>query len=112
MLVTSCTVRMRSPGIGSERGVGSTEAAGVFELDLMLAGGKGVGAGCRIATLYAATSDWSGCWMTGAEVIGVSSGISENLRTKVLIDVSMHERRSRTFSRASSGNLRSYFESS
>lgn len=70
---------MRSAGMGSERGVGRTDAAGVFELDLTLAGGKGVGAGCKIETLYTATSGCSGCWIMGAETTGSSFGISENL---------------------------------
>ena len=51
MDVTSRTVRMRSAGTGSDRGVGRTEAAGVFEDDLTLAGGSGDGAGCKMATL-------------------------------------------------------------
>lgn len=51
MDVTSRTVRMRSAGTGSDRGVGRTEAAGVFEEDLILEGGSGEGAGCRTATL-------------------------------------------------------------
>lgn len=36
--------------------MGKTDAAGVFVLDLMLAGGKGEGAGCKMDTLYAAVS--------------------------------------------------------
>ena len=41
MVVTSETVRMRSTGIGSERGVGAIEAAGDVTVDL----GRGDGAG-------------------------------------------------------------------
>ena len=66
---------MRSAGIGSERGVGTFEAAGV----LVAVVGSGEGAAWRIWTLYAGTSGCSGCWMTAAEAVGLSKDSSENL---------------------------------
>lgn len=48
IVVTSETVRIRSAGIGSERGVGAEDAAGVPETLFV---GRGAGAGWRISTL-------------------------------------------------------------
>lgn len=50
-------MRTRSAGIGSERGVGAEEAAGVP----VVLFGNGAGAGWRISTLYAGSSGISGC---------------------------------------------------
>jgi len=67
--------------MGSERGVATWDAAGVFVLVVHAeAGGEsGDGAGCKTFTLYAGVSGSSGCWMTGADVVGRSFGRSENL---------------------------------
>lgn len=48
MVVTSETVKIRSAGRGSERGVGAWEAAGVLRLEVTVLRGSGVGAGWRI----------------------------------------------------------------
>lgn len=56
-MVTSETVRIRSVGVGSERGVGATDAAGVLDA----VEGRGAGAACNTSTLYAGTSGRSGC---------------------------------------------------
>lgn len=51
MVATSETVRIRSAGVGSERGVGACDAAGVLKFEVTVLAGSGVGAGCRISTL-------------------------------------------------------------
>lgn len=79
-VLTSETVRIRSAGTGSDRGVANWDAKGVAAFDLVNGvGAIGVGAGWRTFTLYAGTSGSSGCWITGAEVTSLSFGISENL---------------------------------
>jgi hypothetical protein len=50
MVVTSETVNVRSAGMGSDRGVATTEAAGVF-VAVLVRVGRGAGAGWRILTL-------------------------------------------------------------
>lgn len=75
MVVTSETVRTRSAGVGSERGVAACESAGVFVAVVE----RGVGAAWRTCTLYAGMSACSGCCMTGADTEGLSEGSSENL---------------------------------
>ncbi len=74
-------VRIRSAGMGSERGVAAWEAAGVLVLVVRAdaAGESGDGAGCKTCTLYAGVSGRSGCWMIGAEDVGRSFGSSEYL---------------------------------
>ena len=49
--VTSVTVKTLSASNGSDRGVGTCEAAGVAVADLGLAAGSGDGAGTRTDTL-------------------------------------------------------------
>jgi hypothetical protein len=73
--------------MGSERGVATWEAAGVFVLvvNAEAAGESGVGAGTKTWTLYAGVSGNSGCWMTGAEDVGRSFGSSENLRGDMIL---------------------------
>ena len=76
MEVTSDGVRKRVAGIGSDRGVGACEGAGVLVTDT----GRGVCEACRTWTLYAGSSGNSGCCSTGAEAVSLLGGISENLR--------------------------------
>ena len=51
MVATSETDKMRSAIMGSERGVGACEAAGVFRVEGAWLVGRGLGAGCKICTL-------------------------------------------------------------
>ena len=48
VVATSETVRIRSAGVGSDRGVGAIEAAGVL---VAVLGGSGEGAAWRTSTL-------------------------------------------------------------
>lgn len=84
IVFTSETVRYRSTGVGSDRGVPNFEAAGVLTVEVTAEVGRGFGAGWRIVTLYAGSSGFSGCWMIGAETTSLSLGISENLQHKCL----------------------------
>jgi hypothetical protein len=51
MVVTSWTVRVRSAGVGSERGVGAWDAAGVLKVDAVVMEFRGDGEAWRIWTL-------------------------------------------------------------
>jgi hypothetical protein len=84
IVVTSETVSVRSAGMGSDRGEANAEAAGVFVAVSVIVG-RGAGAGWRILTVYAGSSDIDGCWMMGAEFVALFLGVSENLRIEVKI---------------------------